>query len=181
MKAASSPRKRADSTRELIRAKALVSGQRRSADIRSRVEAAMATIVQEIASNDGIYPHNKGAVSKAEVARRASVHETTLFSPKQRVLGEEVRDWIKALKKRNTIGAVAVKRSIADRIADWKELYNGLAQSHRDTELKLQQTEADLGVAREQLGAMANERDALRAQLAKVGGASVVTLLPKKG
>lgn len=172
--------KRADTTRELIRIKALARGQQRSADTRGRVEMAMAAIEQEIAANDGIYPQNKGALSAAEVARRAGVHSTTFFSPKQRELGQEVRAWLDSLKKRNAVGVGNVKRSLTDRIADWRELYEGLAQSHRDTELNLQQSEAELGLVREQLAAMAHERDMLREQLAKPGGSTVVPLLPRR-
>lgn len=172
--------KRTDATRELIRAKALERGQLRSAETRGRVLTAMAAIEQEMASNDGIYPQNGGAVSAAEVARRAGVHSTTLFSPKQRELGEEVRAWLESLKKRRAVSVSAVKRSLAERIADWKELYEGLAQSHRDTELHLQQVEAELGQAREQLAAVTRERDALREQLARVGGGSVVPLHTKR-
>ncbi len=141
---------------------------------------AMAAIEQEMATNDGIYPQNKGALSAAEVARRAGVHSTTFFSPKQRELGQEVRAWLESLKKRTPVGAGNVKRSLADRIADWKEMYDGLAQSHRDTELTLQQAEAELGLVREQLGAMTHERDMLREQLAKAGGSSVIPLLPRR-
>lgn len=172
--------KRPAATRELIRAKALKRGQQRTAEVRSRVLAAMALIEQEMAGNDGVYPHKGGAVSGAEVARRAGVHPTTLFSPKQRELGDEVRRWLEALKQRHAASVATVKRSLADRISDWKDLYNGLAQSHRDTELELQQTEAELSQVREQLVGVSHERDALRDRLANLGGASVVPLRPKK-
>lgn len=175
-----SPAKRTEATRALIRAKALERGQQRSAETRRRVVAAMAAIEQEMTSNEGIYPHNGGAVSAAEVARRAGVHTTTFFSPKQRELGEEVRAWLESLKKRNAASVTAVKRSLAERIADWKALYEGLAQSHRDTELQLQQVEAELGQAREQLATVSHERDALTEQLAKAGGGSVVPIRPKR-
>jgi hypothetical protein len=172
--------KRAESTRELIRAKALVRGEMRSSDTRGRVEAAMAAIEQEMTANDGIYPHNNGALSGAEVARRAGVHPTTLFSPKQRTLGGEVKDWLEALKKRKTVGAGPVRRALADRIADWRQMYEGLAQSHRDTELLLQQTQVDLESTAKQLEQVLLERDALREQLAKRGPSTVVALPPKR-
>jgi len=171
--------KRSEETRALIRAKALERGQQRSADTRSRVLAAMSAIEEEMAANDGIYPQNNGAVSAAEVARRAGVHSTTFFSPKQRALGEEVRAWLAKLKKRNAVTVATVKRSLAERIADWKALYEGLAQSHRDTELQLQQVEAELELTRDQLQSVPDECDVLREQLAKSGGASIVSLRPK--
>lgn len=172
--------KRTDATRERIRSKALLQGQQRSAETRERVLAAMATIEQEMAANGGIYPQNKGAVSAAEVARRADVHTTTFFSPKQRDLGNEVRAWLDSLKKREAVSVRAIKRSLAERISDWRELYDGLAQSHRDTELQLQQVESELAKVRELLAATSHERDALREQLTLVRGASVVPLHPKR-
>jgi hypothetical protein len=140
----------------------------------------MAAIEKEMASNDGVYPQNNGAVSAAEVARRAGVHATTFFSPKQRELGEQVRSWLESLKKSKAISVQTVKRSLAERIADWKVMYEGLAQSHRDTELVLQQVEAELSQSRKQLRALSEERDLLREQLVRVGGTSVVPLRPRK-
>ncbi|MBW0169687.1 MAG: hypothetical protein KXJ61_05605 [Hydrogenophaga sp.] len=171
--------KRSDATRDLIRAKALERGQHRSAETRSQVLSAMAAIEQEMAANNGIYPQNGGAVSAAEVARRAGVHSTTFFSPKQRDLGQEVRSWLSFLKGRHAISAKAVKRSLAERIADWKQLYEELAQSHRDTELQLQQLEAELAKARVQLGALSGERDVLLEQVKVLCSTSVVPLRRK--
>lgn len=45
---------------------------------------AMKTIRREMKANNGIYPANGGAVPKNEVARRAGIHPTTLFSKKQK-------------------------------------------------------------------------------------------------
>lgn len=174
------PAKRDNSTRELIRASALARGQQRSSDTRARVEAAMKAIEDEMASNDGVYPHKNGAVSAAEVARRAAIHKTTFFSPKQRELGDTVRNWLATLKARNVVGAGPVKRTLAERVAAWRELHEGLLQSHRDTELKLQQTEADLEAALKTIETITSERDALRNQVAKSQNIRLVPLQPKK-
>lgn len=170
---------RSDTTRGRIRAKALERGQERTADIHSRVLAAMANIEQEILANEGVYPHKKGKVSGAEVARRANVHPTTLFGDKYVGLADTVRNWVSALKTRHAVSVTMVKRSLEVRIADWRELHNGLAQSHRDTELRLQQAEAELSQVRERLSAAIRERDALIEQLNNTGGASVVPLHPR--
>lgn len=174
-----SPRKRSDKTRERIREKALERGQERTADIHSRVLAAMATIEQEIMANNGVYPHKKGKVSGVEVARRAEVHPTTLFGDKYTELADTVRNWVSALKTQHAVTVTTVKRSLEVRISDWKALYNGLAQSHRDTELMLQQAEAELSQVREQLAVTSSERDALREQLKRVGASSIVSLRPR--
>ena len=172
--------KRTEETLELMRTKALERGSARSIEVRQRVKDAMTAIQVEMASNDGIYPQNKGAVSAAEVARRAGVHPTTFFSPKQRELGDEVRVWLESLKKQKVVGRGPVRRALAERIADWRQLYEGLAQSHRDTELQLQQTESDLDKARRELEEVTHERDALRRLVAASAGSNVVPIIPRK-
>jgi len=157
--------KPSSTTRDLIREKALERGKQRSAETRDRVLTAISAIEQEMALNNGVYPKNGGAISAAEVARRADVHPTTFFSPKQRELGREVRAWLTSLKTRRPTSAANAKRSLVERLADWKDLYAGLAQSHRDTELQLQQLEAEMAKIREQLSTLQSERDALLQQV----------------
>ncbi|MDQ0140970.1 hypothetical protein [Cupriavidus necator] len=171
---------RSDSTRALIRERALERGQQRSAEVERRVREAMQTIEAEIDANDGIYPHNKGALSSAELARRADVHPTTFFSPKQRALGDEVKQWLEGIKARKVVGRGPVRRELATRIADWSRLFEGLAQSHRDTELELQQTQAELAQTREDLAKLQHENDHLKKLLSAAGNKKVVPLRPKK-
>lgn len=161
----------------LIQKKAKERGVVRSNEVRRKVEKAMELIKKEMAENEGTYPQNKGAVSAAEVARRAAVHPTTLFSQNQRELGNEVRKWVQALKKKEIVGRIPVRRTLAHRIADWKELYDRLAQTHRDTELELQATEAELEGLRADLNRIVRENAALEKILA---GGKVVPLLPKR-
>ena len=72
-------------------------GEARTAEVDTKIRQAILTIQQEMAANDGIYPSNGGAISMNEVARRAKISETTLFSPKQKELGKFVKDWIESL------------------------------------------------------------------------------------
>ncbi|ANB71150.1 hypothetical protein BCh11DRAFT_04144 [Burkholderia sp. Ch1-1] len=171
--------KRSDSTRALIQERALERGAQRTEDVQQRVRMLMADIEDEMARNEGIYPHNGGALSGAEIARRAGIHPTTLFSPKQRDFGSEVKQWLERIKEGKVVGRGPVRRELADRIADWKALYDGLAQSHRDTELELQQTEADLEKARGEIKTLQATVDRLTEQLAALGGEKVVSLRNK--
>lgn len=50
----------------------------RTSAVEMRVSATIETIKQELQSNDGVYPHNKGRLSMAEVCRRAKVSSITL-------------------------------------------------------------------------------------------------------
>lgn len=116
-------------------------GKKRSMEIAAKVRSTMSRIDEEIRSNEGVYPFNKGSLSSAELCRRADIHPTTLFTPKQRELGREVNAWLQHIKTGNAIGRAAVRRSLGERIEDWRQLYIALAQAHRDTELELQQLE----------------------------------------
>jgi hypothetical protein len=173
-------RTRSEATRALIKERALERGKRRSDDVEKRVRAMMITIEQEIAGNDGIYPLNGGALSGAELARRAGVHPTTFYSKTQRKLGEDVQTWVDTISAANVVGRGPVRRNLSERLEDWKTLYNGLAQSHRDTELELQQTEAELAAAREEIEKLRNENEGLREFLAKAGHEKVVPLRKKR-
>jgi hypothetical protein len=167
---------RSPETRALMSESAKKLGKMRSDGVRERVQKAMLEIEHEMVDNEGIYPHNKGAVSAAEVARRADVHQTTFFSPNQAELGSEVRTWLKRIKQGKIVGRGRVHRAMADRVSDWKKIYNGLAQSHRDTELELQQTQADLGKAHDQIQQLKAENDQLRKMLQTTGAAKLLSL-----
>lgn len=123
-------------------------GDKRTEDVRERVRTTMAAIEKEMASNEGIYPHRNGALSSAEVARRAGIHPTSFFTEKLRGLGVEVKSWLNNLKAEKVVGTVKVNRTLAQRLSDWKGQYEGLLQSHRDTELELQETQHQLAEAR---------------------------------
>ena len=172
---------RSEASRALMKERALVRGEHRSEDVRERVRGAMRAIEQEMDANNGIYPHNKGAVSSAEVARRADVHPTTFFSPKQRDLGVEVKHWLEALKSRKVVGRGPVRRDLIARVADWKREFDGLAQSHRETELDLQQAQADLAQARAEMEKLQQENRRLQQMLSATSGQKVVPLLRPKG
>ncbi|MBB5501645.1 hypothetical protein [Paraburkholderia sp. MM5384-R2] len=136
-------------------------------------------IDEEMARNGGVYPHNGGAVSAAEVARRAGIHETTFYTAKQRDLGKEVKAWISGLKATNVVGRVRLRRTVAERLQEWMENYKGLAQSHRDTELELQQVEADRDAALVELERLRNENATLRENLSVSAAGRVVGFPPQ--
>lgn len=165
-----------ESARVRLKERALERGRRRSDDVRERVRLAMSAIEKEMHDNEGIYPHNKGALSAAEVARRAHVHPTTLCSPKQRLLGAEVRQWLEVLKSSKGIGEGRGRRELATRIEDWRRLYDGLAQSHRDTELELQQVQAELAQALADLEKALRLNERLQKLLYEISGEKVIPL-----
>jgi hypothetical protein len=157
---------------------ALKRGAERSSEVEAKVREAMATIKKEMATNGGIYPEHGGKVSMNEVARRAGISETTLFSPKQKELGRVVKDWVEALKKTGTVTRMRVRRTFQERAEDWRKLYLALKDQHILVELELQDTHVELDKARQELAEKTEQCDALLEQMRK-GAASKVTPIPK--
>ncbi|MEJ5029898.1 hypothetical protein [Comamonas sp. MYb69] len=148
-------------TREKIRAKALEQGEARADVVETAVRTAMRTIEAEIRDNEGIYPANKGALSANEVARRAGIHNTTLYGTRYKSLLQDIKSWKKKLETTAVTGRMRVKRELATRIADWRQLYDGLSESHRITELDLQETERKLEDANAELARLREKYDLL--------------------
>ncbi len=120
-------------------------GAARTALMQERVALAMQSIHADMQSNGGIYPLNGGAVSMAELARRANISESSLYKkePENIALRERASLWLDTLKKKETVGRMRVKKTFAQRAEDWKEKYHALEQRHICTELELQSLEAE--------------------------------------
>lgn len=153
-------------------------GVARTAGVETQVREAMATIKKEMAENNGIYPNNGGAISMIEVARRAKISETTLFSPKQKELGKNVKAWVESLKKTEIVGRKNVQRSVFERSEDWRHKYLALQDAHIATELDLQDSKVQLQDAQKALAELKDKYDAILEQM-RAGSASKVTPFPK--
>lgn len=153
-------------------------GETRTAEIVARVREAMMTIQREMAANSGIYPENGGAVSMNEVARRAKISETTLFSPKQKELGKNVKAWVESLKKTEVVGRRRVQRTVFERSEDWRHKYLALQDSHVATELALQDAKVQLQSAHNAFAELTNKYEALLDQM-RTEGIKKVVPLPK--
>ena len=163
---------------ELHKEAARLRGEARSAGVEARVREAMVTIQKEMAANNGIYPENGGAVSMNEVARRAKISETTLFSPKQKELGKNVKAWVESLKKTEIVGRKNVQRSVFERSENWRNKYLSLQDTHIATELDLQDSMVQLQEAQKALIELNNKYEALLDQM-RSNGAKKVIAIPK--
>lgn len=163
---------------EIHKEAARLRGEARSAGVEARVREAMVTIQKEMTANNGIYPENGGAVSMNEVARRAKISETTLFSPKQKELGKNVKAWVESLKKTEVVGRKNVQRTVFERSEDWRNKYLALQDTHIATELDLQDAKVQLQDAQKALSELHNKYDALLEQM-HAGAASKVTPFPR--
>ncbi|WP_180126883.1 hypothetical protein [Rhodoferax sp. BLA1] len=153
-------------------------GEARTAGVEARVREAMVAIQKEMAANKGIYPENGGAVSMNEVSRRAKISETTLFSPKQKELGKNVKAWVESLKKTQIVGRKKVQRSVFERSEDWRHKYLALQDAHIATELDLQDAKVQLQDAEKALAELKHKYERMLEQM-RAGAPSKITPFPK--
>ncbi|WP_460045088.1 hypothetical protein [Pseudomonas sp. S2_H01] len=122
---------------------ARVRGLKRTDEIWRKIISIMSVISEELKNNDGIYPNNGGVLSKNEVARRAGIGKTTLFSAAQKELNCKVDLWLDGLKNSTLPPRSVAKGKYLQRLDAWKAKYDALENSHRKTELDLQTLEAE--------------------------------------
>ncbi len=159
--------------REHMRASALARYDSNAAQAHDRVHVVMKNIQAEMSGNQGIYPNNKGAVSMAEVARRAEIHPFTFHKPRYKELGKEVKAWLETLKQGSVVGRGRVRKELGSRVQEWKTLYEDLLETHRISE-------TDLAHAEARLEEVSKENEQLRQKVAAEATLKVVPLRPKK-
>jgi len=165
---------------------AALRGAARTAEMELKVTKAMEAILADMKSNEGIYPHNGGAVSMAELARRAGISESSFYKkePENLALKEKAVLWLDTLKKKETVGRMRVKKTLSQRAEDWKQKHDALQQRHICTELELQASKAEWEIERKELTAkiasLENENAALVNLLRSSGDQKVSPLQPKE-
>ena len=135
---------------------AVLRGAARTEKMEQSVKEAMRAIQADMQANGGIYPQNGGAVSMAELSRRAGISESSFYkkAPENLALKDMANLWLDTLKKKETVGRMRVKKSLVQRAEDWKQKYDALEQRHIRTELELQSLEAQMQELRKQNAAL---------------------------
>ncbi|MCL4722924.1 MAG: hypothetical protein KJZ90_01490 [Rhodocyclaceae bacterium] len=144
-------------------------GAEKTAKVHQKVEDAIRAIAAEMQANGGIYPHNGGAVSMAELARRAGINEATFYKKDNTGLKERASLWLDTLKKKETVGRMRVRKTFQQRAESWHEKYKALETRHGITELQFQQLQA-------QYEELQQKYDALLEQMRVVGQNKVATI-----
>jgi hypothetical protein len=150
---------------------AALRGAARTLKMEMAVKDAMRAIEADMKANGGIYPVSGGAVSMAELARRADISESSFYkkAPENLALKVVANLWLETLKKKETVGRMRVKKSLAQKAEDWQQKYRALEQRHIRTELELQSLEA-------QMQKRQKENAALLEQLSKYGKANITPI-----
>lgn len=117
-------------------------GAAKTAKVHQQVDDAILLIAEEIKANGGIYPNNGGAVSMAEIARRAGINESTFYKKDNTALKECASLWLETLKKKETVGRMGARKTLQQRAEGWQKKYKALETRHGITELQLQQLQA---------------------------------------
>lgn len=137
----------------------------RKAALKEAVDGAMRAIVEDMKANQGIYPHNGGAVSMAELARRAGINESSFYKKQNVDLKESANLWLQQLQKKETIGRKRVRKHLKEVASDWKARYEAIDRDNIVTHLKLQALEAENLRLKEEVKSL---REQLLAQPANV-------------
>lgn len=151
---------------------AIKRGTERTAQMEQRVADAMRAIVEDMQNNGGIYPRNGGAVSMAELARRAEINESTFYKKDNLALKERAKLWLDILKKKETVGRMRVRKTFAQRAESWEKKHKALEQRHIRTELELQSLQAEAQKLRDD--------NAVLLEQLRVAGSSKVTPISKR-
>ncbi len=141
----------------------------------------MKSIREEMAANEGIYPHNKGALSLAEVARRAGIHPQTFHKERYVELAKEVKQWLDALRKGAVVGRMHVRKTLDTRVKEWKQLYEDLLETHRISETDLEVAEEKLRELQKDYDKLQQKFEELRQRVAELTKPKILKLQPKKG
>ncbi|MEK9802265.1 MAG: hypothetical protein VW475_02525 [Curvibacter sp.] len=162
--------KRGEPDRSLLRRKSIGASKRAHHDAtiqnsHDRAREAMKVMQEEISGNRGVYPHNKGVISQAEVARRASLHPVTLHKPHYSGLVAEIKSWIRSVKVAAVVGHKRVRRDLQSRLQDHEDLHAALLESHRISETDLDRAKAELAEISERCRQLEDENRELRMKL----------------
>lgn len=154
---------------------AALRGAARTEKMEMAVKEAMRAIEAYMKANGGIYPENGGAVSMAELARKAGISESSFYkkAPENLALKDVANLWLDTLKKKETVGRMRVKKSLAQKAEGWQKKYHALEQRHFRTELELQSLEA-------QMQKLQKDNAALVDQLSKHGKTNITPIKAAK-
>lgn len=139
-----------------------------------RIRSMMLQIQQEMVGNSGLYPHNKGVISQAELARRASMHPVTLHKPYYKELIREIQAWLVNVKAGAIVGHKRVRSALTSRLKEHEELRISLQESLRISEVDLTIFQNQVEELEKKCQQLEEENMRLRNQLANVANLKVV-------
>lgn len=139
-----------------------------------KIRGMMLLIRQEMLNNSGVYPNNKGVISQAELARRASMHPVTLHKPYYKGLVLEIQDWLVDVKSGAIVGPKRMRSALTSRLKEHEELRISLQESLRISEIDLKISVAKIIELEQKCEFFEKDNINLRNQLVKIAHLKVV-------
>lgn len=164
------PSKFSDVAREQIRASAAARGALRHDEVVVKVTQAMRAIEKEMQANQGLYPMNGGTLNFIELVRRSGIGPKTLFGAnyKDSFKKNVVEPWLSNLRGVAASSQRESKRSAAQRVSEWRELYEDLLTSYRVSELDWHEARRLRAEAEDKVQQLTKENKELRTKLNKL-------------
>lgn len=135
------------------------------------IERSQRLIERDVEKHHGIYP--MGAITAAEVLRRAGLNVRLLAKPRHHELRAEVNAWVERVQKRVLQGSEVIRRAVTER----KDVAEATADAIRQrwVEAELEYVEAQNAMRK--LHARCAELEAENARLrASLGGPNVIAI-----
>lgn len=152
--------------------------KRRLATVK-KLSEAMKAIELDIQANGNLYPFNGGAVTQAEVCRRAGVSKALLQAPAHKTSTKVMVDsWVAKINARLITGHTNVRRAVTERADDWKQQHDYLRNSYHIDMCKLEEAEALIKKLSKEVTELREENAALLEQIANPSS-NVRALKPK--
>lgn len=111
----------------------------------------------EVQNHEGLYPHPE-KLTVSEVARRAGVTLTVLYKEQYKDLLTELREWLNNIHKQHELlkqgrpgKRDGPRRSLKERVQDWRELYERLKDRHIKTEVALLDAQDEIKKLRKEI------------------------------
>lgn len=153
----------------------------RTVAVIEKLKDAMNAIERERRLNDGIYPLNGGRISAAEVYRRAGIHFTTVNKGAKKSQAyidiiSEINQWISSIEAKEPVKRVDVKRTLKNRVSEWRALFEDALQAQQLSETAMQSLEVELKTAKHNIKKLSLENERLTLELNKLTSNNVTPI-----
>ena len=118
----------------------------------------------EVRDNEGLYPRPE-KLTVSEVARRAGVTLTVLYKQQYKDLLTELREWLNNIHEQHELlkqgrpgTRTAPRRSLKERVEDWRKLYERLKDRYIMTEVALLDAQDEIKKLRKEIDGLQEAR-----------------------
>lgn len=134
--------------------------------VKAKLKRACAEIEVELQNGGGIYPHNRGRLTQAEVCRRADIKPMTLYGEKHKGKTKVALDeWLRKVLGLSVKGKKAIRSAVTGRVEQWKANLDAIAHAYHVVELEMVELRNTLRLLQDERDVLEKEVQSLRIQL----------------